>query len=371
MGLYTERLQLLKDTIAHKETGIVPFMGAGNACNAQFFDVPLARYCDDMDVNSATNLKACLELGVDMTQDAFFPVKALTIYWYSSVLQPGIELSDNELWQITETERMTQDDYDLILEMGVEAWQEQFFDKNFPGLMEYLGPRFEFESEALRRFYEAGIPCVSGGVLASPMESFCGGRSLVPFLIDDLMEIPDKVDEVSRVFQDYTLKNAQELFENNKPLGVWIGGWRGTPSVMSPDMFERFSWQYMVELFDLCVQYDVIPLFHLDSNWGPGLHYFNQLTPNKGIVAFDGQTDIFRAKEVLGDTMCIMGDVPAEMLAFGTTTDVYDYCRKLIAEIGPTGYLMSSGCDIPFNAKLENVKMMRKALDDAGMAMVA
>ena len=83
-------------------------------------------------------------------------------------------------------------------------------------------------------------------------------------------------------------------------------------------------------------------------------------------MALDGQTDIRAAKEVVGDKMCIMGDVPATLLAFDTAENTYDYCRALIRDVGPTGFMLCSGCDIPFNAKLENVQMMSKACVDAG-----
>jgi len=53
-----------------------------------------------------------------------------------------------------------------------------------------------------------------------------------------------------------------------------------------------------------------------------------------------------------------MGDVPATLLAFGNSEDVYNYSRKLIREIGPEGFILQSGCDIPANAKLENVQAM-------------
>ena len=46
--------------------------------------------------------------------------------------------------------------------------------------------------------------------------------------------------------------------------------------------------------------------------------------------------------------------------------DVYDYCCKLIREVGPKGYIMCSGCDVPFNANFENVRQMQKAVEDYG-----
>ena len=81
-------------------------------------------------------------------------------------------------------------------------------------------------------------------------------------------------------------------------------------------------------------------------------------------MALDGKTDIYAAKEIVGDMMCIMGDVPAEMLAFGTPEQVYNYSINLIKNIGPTGFILCSGCDIPFNAQYENVLAMKRAIDD-------
>jgi len=56
--------------------------------------------------------------------------------------------------------------------------------------------------------------------------------------------------------------------------------------------------------------------------------------------------------------MCLMGDVPATMLAFDTPDEVYEYSTKLIRELGPEGFILHSGCDIPMDAKLPNVRAM-------------
>ena len=41
-----------------------------------------------------------------------------------------------------------------------------------------------------------------------------------------------------------------------------------------------------------------------------------------------------------------------------TPENVYAYCTRLIRKLGPEGFILQSGCDIPANAKLENVKAM-------------
>jgi uroporphyrinogen-III decarboxylase len=46
------------------------------------------------------------------------------------------------------------------------------------------------------------------------------------------------------------------------------------------------------------------------------------------------------------------------MLYLDTPEKVHEYCAKLIREVGPQGFILQSGCDIPTNAKLENVQAM-------------
>ena len=89
---------------------------------------------------------------------------------------------------------------------------------------------------------------------------------------------------------------------------------------------------------------------------------FKEFSQGKVVVALDGEIDIIRAKTILGDHFCIMGDVPPALLAFGTPQEVRDYCRKLIRELGPQGFILQSGCDIPANAKVENVQAMVRAV---------
>ena len=129
-------------------------------------------------------------------------------------------------------------------------------------------------------------------------------------------------------------------------------------SRISPTMWNRFVWPYFSRLVNEVVDSGLIALLHLDSNWTRELEHFRELPKGKCIMFLDGETDIFKAKEVLGDHICLMGGVSASMLYFDTPEQVYDYSTKLIRELGPVGFILQSGCDIPANAKLENVRAM-------------
>ena len=52
------------------------------------------------------------------------------------------------------------------------------------------------------------------------------------------------------------------------------------------------------------------------------------------------------------------------MFTLGTPDEVYTYSVKLIKGIGPEGFILHSGCDIPVDAKLENVRAMVAAASE-------
>ena len=58
-------------------------------------------------------------------------------------------------------------------------------------------------------------------------------------------------------------------------------------------------------------------------------------------MQLDSTTDIFKAKELLKDHICIMGDVPPALLTLGTTDEVEEYCKKLIDVVGAgSGFIL-------------------------------
>ncbi len=361
MSLYQERLNRTLAAVALEPVDRVPFSYLGTAVNAQFTGTSLAEYCANMELNCTTNLKGIEMVGeVDSTQATIFLPNLLATCWLTEVVIPGQGGPDNELWQMHEKELVTQEDYDKILEGGFAPWYGNLLAEKLGDPMAHAGQYFSYMGESIGRFAQASIPSINTGNFYSPFEMFCGGRSLMSFFTEDLMEIPDKVDAVFKEAHEFNMQNFESQLKNpaGKPLGVWVGGWRGTPEMLSPEMFERFSWKYMREIIELVIDNGVIPILHLDANWDRGLKYFLDLPKGKCIMALDGKTNIFEAKKVLGDHMCLMGDVPSQMTAFAKPEDVTAYCKKLIREVGPKGFILCSGCDIPYNAKLENVQAM-------------
>ena len=78
------------------------------------------------------------------------------------------------------------------------------------------------------------------------------------------------------------------------------------------------------------------PCMFFEGNFTGRLEYLLEFPKGKMLARLD-TTDIYRAKEVLKDHVCIQGNVPSSLLQAGTVDDVKSYCKKLIDTVGKGG----------------------------------
>ncbi len=358
-NLYQERMTRILKATALDEPDRTPVVLEYSGFAAFVTQTNMAEFLRSTTKNLETMIKAfhLVGNGDAINYGSFWPY-GLCYDYMAKVRVPGVDMPDNEMWQVVETHLMKREDYDSIFEMGWPDFLKQFMQERIFNDVpnEYLPPKLKFPN-VRKTWLEEGIPALSGGDITTPFELLCGSRSLVEFA-GDLIEIPDKVDAAMKAIVPHLSAGAIRRAKKYAYPSVWIGGWQASPSILSPKMWNRFVWPYFSKLVNKVVDAGLIALLHLDSNWTRELERFRELPKGKCIMALDGETDIFKAKEILGDHMCIMGDVPASMLYLDNPDKVYDYCVKLIRELGPEGFILQSGCDIPANAKLENVRAM-------------
>jgi uroporphyrinogen-III decarboxylase len=78
------------------------------------------------------------------------------------------------------------------------------------------------------------------------------------------------------------------------------------------------------------------------------------------------QSDIARAKKILGKRFSIEGNVPSSLIVTGTPADVKEHCRRLIEACGKGGgYILSPGAMVG-NPRLENLYAMVAAAKEFG-----
>jgi uroporphyrinogen-III decarboxylase len=87
----------------------------------------------------------------------------------------------------------------------------------------------------------------------------------------------------------------------------------------------------------------ITPWCYYEGVWDERLEYLAELPKGKTVGSFQ-DSDIFKVKEVVGDTMAIMGGMPPSMLMPGMPAEpVRELTHKLCEKVGKDGgYIMAN-----------------------------
>ena len=88
--------------------------------------------------------------------------------------------------------------------------------------------------------------------------------------------------------------------------------------------------------------------------------------PKGWVIWHLDQTDMRKAKSVLGENCCLMGNVPSSLMVTSTSDEVRQYCRELIEICGEGGgYILAGGCSTT-ESKEDNLRAMMQAAVEYG-----
>jgi uroporphyrinogen-III decarboxylase len=370
---FESRLDRINRAIRLEPVDRIPVIFMGLAFSARYSGVPLSTYCSDGDATLEAGLDTADRLRAVGGVDGFnsFPGwlvrHELSLAWLSRVDLPGQELPEDSLWQVHEAEVMTEDEYDVILSEGWPA----FMERCIPRIMtvdEYergeawYGERLPL---AMERARERGYPSVALGGTSTPFEPLCGARSMRTFYTE-LFRKPDKIKAVMDVMLPHMIEAGLASSDPAYSPGLWVGGWGTSSAMLSPKLWNEMVFPYLYEIVRAMHDAGRVSVLHLDHDWTRDLARFRELPAKACVLNPDGMTDVRKAKELLGDHMAIMGDVPAGLLVTGTPDAVRAYVHDLVRDVGPTGLLLCPGCDAPLNAKPENMEAYVAAAHEFG-----
>lgn len=376
-ALYQERFDRIKKVINLEPVDHLPVIFMGSAFVPRYLGIPIAEYCADEELAWQAPLKAMDRLGgfdgANLVGGGRITVLLSTI-WLSRLLVPGKDLPAESLWQVQEAEVLTHEDYDTILKVGwtpfVQSYMPRVIDPN--EMYKTFGYIGENAMRIAQAFRERGYVRVTDAPvnIGIPFEYLCGGRSMSKFFMD-LYRMPDKVEAVMQVILEDQL--AQIAAAPSIPGiigGTWLGGWRAASALVAPKLWNRFVWPYFVKLADALIAKGYTPVLHWDQDWTRDLGCLKDLPAKKCIMNPDGMTDMRKFKEVAGDRMAMMGDIPAALMATGTPDDVYKYVREQVELFEGRGLLLCPGCDAPINTKPENMQAFSAAANEYGAVAV-
>ena len=271
-------------------------------------------------------------------------------------------VSEDAQIQAMEREIMTLEDYDTIINRGWNGFCEEFLPRVTGRPLEKIDALqkaiLEISLGDAKAWSEHGVSVLGGSTTWSCTMILSVCRTLTQFTLD-LYRRPDKVEAVMDAMVSDLIENTINDIRATDNPWVFFPLERGSGFYYPMKIFERFGFPYLKKMVDAFAAEGFTTILHFDTDWSLNLPYLKDLPRGKCICELDSTTDIFKAKEILKDHMCIMGDVPPSLLSIGTTEDVVAYCEKLIDIVGKGGgFILSTGCECPIDAKFDNVKAM-------------
>ena len=324
---------------------------------------------------------------------------------YKLYAWPGHGLPDNSGgWQFIEGEYMTADEYDDLIRDPSDFWLRKYLPrvagsfqpfKMFQPLtniienvqINTLGPfsqpavqdmfrTFIKAGEAFAKAQQAAMPYFGKAAEYGFAASF-GTLCFAPFdvlgdtlrgttnIMKDMFRRPKKLLAALDVITEITISNMLEnpnidsMFMVGYPLHKGADGW------MSQQQFDTFYWPSLKRCMDAFIKEGLIQSLFAEGGFNTRLEHVNQFPRGTVTWRFD-QTDMGKAKEILGKDCCIQGNVPTSLLVTSTPDKVKDYCRQVIETCKPGGgYVLCPGAGAE-NPKLENLKAMVEAVNEYG-----
>ncbi len=182
----------------------------------------------------------------------------------------------------------------------------------------------------------------------------------------DMYQRPEKLLAAEQKVINYQLKFA---LATSKAAGIkkaFIPLHRGSDGFMSLRQFEKFYWPQLKHMMLVLIENGIMPFVFYEGTWDQRLKYLAELPKGKSVGWFQA-SDIFKVKEIVGNTMCIIGGMPNSMLASGTFDEIRKHTKKVCEDVGKGGgFIMSTGVGEMSGSKPELVKAWVDATKEYG-----
>lgn len=408
---YLAREKRFNDAVSLTKPDRVPVASLAAFFVTQYGGITNADAMTDYQKMADAWLAATKKLNWDMAPPPFvaFPAPVWELLGLRTFKWPGKHFAPNAPYQFVEAEYMLADEYDAFLanpsDFVVRTMMPRmaetleplgmlpplhWFSSGYtltqifasmmgaPPIAAMLGKLIEIGEEMnkcnavqgklIQDLAAAGYPLITFAFAEAPFDwvsdMFRGLRGVML----DMHRQPDKLKAAIDVFTPFAIQSAVMAAKMSGNTRIFIPLHRGAGGFMSNKQFEEFYWPGLKSLMLALIDEGLLPMPYLEGDYTPRLSYLQELPAGKVLGHFD-VVDLKKAKEMIGDTMCFWGNVPAQTLVTGTPEKVKDYVKRLIDIFGDNGGLIIDGAvdGVPPESKPENVEAMMEAALEYGV----
>ena len=358
-------------------------------------------------------VRACKAFNAQYSQDLeyfaspfVYPGKVMELLDYKLYVWPGHGLGPEATGiQFVEGEYMKAEEYDALIDDPSDFWARTYLPRIFGafaplGLFRPITDVVEIVNigefvpfsrpeaqESLQRMLDAGkeyaklLKALAGFGDSGPANGFPSAYGMfckAPFdvlgdslrgtqgIMKDMYRRPEKLLAALDVIANITIRSILTSPAQSRGFMVTYPLHKGADGWMSQKQFETFYWPSLKKVMTAFIQDGLVQSMFAEGSFNTRLETINIF--DKGCVTwyFD-QTNMQRAKRILGAKCCIQGNVPSSLVITGDPGEVKEYCRKLIETCGVGGGFILSAGAIAENPKLDNLRAMMAAIREYGV----
>ena len=402
---FAEKSKRIMDAVELRQTDRVPTTLHATFWLAKYGGISYRDLFYSYDNSCDLMRQAVLELDPDSYNTPFLTMlgPSLDIAGYKQLQWPGHGVGDNHAYQYLDKEYMTADEYDEFifdptgfylnkyLPRVAEAYQGFADFPSLPGnafVFLAAGPLMaQFGSPALASSFatlqksaqEARsllTKCVTFGqeMAALGYPQTFGAYSIPPFdyfgdylrgakgILTDIRRRPEKLIEAMEKSLVIMLRQAIAEAKTNGNEFVFIPIHWGPDGFMSPQQFKTLWWPTFRRMLLGLIESDLVPIVLWEADCTTRLETIGDIPAGKAVYWFE-RTDLAKAKEVLGDVVCLRGNLSPSLMTTGRPDEVDVACRHLIENVGRDGgFILECAFGIPDETPVENVRAMYQSV---------
>ncbi len=319
--------------------------------------------------------------------------------------KPGTRISDYSSHQVIEREFMTQEEYPEMLNDFTGFMIRKYIPRAYPNLKGLAGisliPSVVLNTGLLSPLYspdaanayqvlakiaeedakagaatgkymqiltEMGYPGMLSGISEAPYDIlgdyFRGTMGIFEDLIDDDMQ--DYIEKACNMFAEQQIQTLSYLKYADIPVKrVFFPLHKAMDGFMDAEQYERLYWKPLKKIMTALIEWGVTPYIYTEGPYNSRLEQLTDVPKGKVLYHFE-KVDMKKAKQILGGTACIMGNLPIALLEFGKKEDVIEQTRRLLDDCMPGGgYIFDLNGSLE-NSKPENLDAMFETLEKYG-----
>ena len=398
--LYAERQRRMQDAVQLRQPDRIPIVLPIGYLLAEMGGISKQELLENPEKAQMLLEKVALDLQPDAIGGPYPPdPQPYLVLGDRMTMFPGHGVNPNSEFQFLEQEFMKAEDYDKFLEdpadWAIRTYLPRAYGQleglamlpplgmflggsyNVLSLSSYASPPIMASFQALSKAVQASTEIVRRlgqstqrmatlGFIPAFMKSPIAPLAPFDFMSDtlrgmrgimlDMYQRPEKLlaaeEKVSRIQLESAINFSRVSGIKNCILFLH----RGSDGFISIPQFEKFYWPQLKNMLLVLIENGITPYVFYEGVWDKRLKYLTELPRGKTVGWFQ-KSDIFKVKEIVGDTMCIVGGMSNSMLVSGTVEEIHEHTRKLCQIVGKGGgFVMCTSVGEMSGCKPELVK---------------